>query len=69
MRIAGSVREAEVLRLNPQRQSLNLKVTGWSQLIPGTLNLEVAEGIVEQLLLQEPLINEPGSSVTYPTPH
>lgn len=58
-----------MLRLNPQRRSLILEATGWGQLFDGTLNLEVAQGIVEQLLLQQPLISEPGSSVTYPHPY
>jgi CTP-dependent riboflavin kinase len=65
----GPPGEAEVLRLNPQRRSLILEATGWSQLFDGTLNLEVAQGIVEQLLFHQPLINEPGSSVTYPPPY
>ena len=67
--IGGPPGEAEVLRLNPQRQTIILQATGWSQLIQGTLNLEVVQGIVEQLLSHEPLINEPGSSATYPPPY
>jgi hypothetical protein len=65
----GPPGEAEVLRLNPNRQTMILDATGWSQLIPGTLNLEVAQELVEQLLLFEPLIKEPGTSITYPSPY
>jgi hypothetical protein len=65
----GPPGEAEVLRLNPQRQTMILDATGWSQLIPGTLNLEVAPELVEQLLLFEPLIREPGTSINYPPPY
>jgi hypothetical protein len=65
----GPPGETEVLRLNPQRQTMILDATGWNQLTPGTLNLEVAKEIVDQLLSLEPLINEPGASVTYPLPY
>jgi hypothetical protein len=58
-----------VLRLNPQRQTMILDATGWSQLTPGTLNLEVLPEIVERLLSLEPLIREPGASVMYPPPY
>ena len=42
--LGGPPGEAEVLRLNPQRQVIILQATGWTQLIQGTLNLEVAQG-------------------------
>lgn len=58
-----------MLSLNPQRQTMILDATGWSQLTPGTLNLEVLPEIVERLLSLEPLIREPGASVTYPPPY
>jgi hypothetical protein len=66
---AGPPGEAEILRLNPHRETMILDATGWSQLIPGTLNLEVAKKLVEQLLLFEPLIREPGTSISYTPPY
>jgi hypothetical protein len=58
--------ETDILRLNPQRQEMILKATGWTQLAPGTLNLEVEPNVAEQLLSLKPLIDEPGTSVKYP---
>jgi hypothetical protein len=62
----GPPGEAEVLSLNPQRLEKILKATGWKALIPGTLNLEVVEDSVHQLLLCTPLIREKGEAVKYP---
>lgn len=62
----GPPGEAEVLALNPQRRDRILQATGWKDLVPGTLNLEVAEDSVHRLLLCAPVILENGEDVKYP---
>ena len=59
--------ETEILNLNPQRREMILAKTGWKKLVEGTLNLEVSEDVVSQLLIKKPTIREPGNSVTYPS--
>jgi CTP-dependent riboflavin kinase len=65
----GPVGEAEILALNPQRRTAILAATGWSDLVPGTLNLEVEQRVVEGLLSCSPLIHEKGENVRYPEPY
>jgi hypothetical protein len=60
--------ESEILRLNPQRREAILATTGWHDLFPGTLNLEVDIGVVDGLLTIEPALRESGANVTYPPP-
>lgn len=55
-----------MLALNPQRRERILQATGWKDLVPGTLNLEVAEDSVHRLLLCTPVIREKGKDVKYP---
>jgi hypothetical protein len=62
----GPPGEAEVLRLNPQRKDSILHVTGWSELEPGSLNLEVADEVVSNLGGIEPELLEAGDTVKYP---
>ncbi len=62
----GPPHEAEILEFNPNRKERILAATGWDDLYPGSLNLEVNEETVQQLLLYEPLIKEPWESVSYP---
>jgi hypothetical protein len=47
---SGPPGEKAVLELNPQRRRAILKATGWGDLEPGTLNLAVAQKMVEELL-------------------
>jgi hypothetical protein len=63
---SGPPSETEILRLNPQRREKILTKTGWDELVEGTLNLEVEEAVVRQLLKRKPIIREPGSEVKYP---
>jgi CTP-dependent riboflavin kinase len=65
----GPPGEAAVLALNPQRRDAILKVTGWPNLEPGTLNLEVAKGVVDSLLDFKPSLIESGDSIVYPVPY
>ncbi len=65
----GPVGEAEILALNPQRRTAILTATGWNDLYPGTLNLEVGQEVVEGLLSCSPLIREKGEDVRYPEPY
>ena len=44
-----------------------LAKTGWKKLVEGTLNLEVYEDVVRQILIKKPTIREPSNSVTYPS--
>ncbi len=62
----GPPGEADVLKLNPQRRDAILRATGWTDLVPGTLNLEVQEDAVHRLLLCVPAIRENGETVKYP---
>ena len=64
--VGGPPGEADVLTLNPQRRDAILRATSWTDLVPGTLNLEVAEEAVHRLLLCNPVIREDGDSVKYP---
>ena len=43
-----------------------LRATGWADLVPGTLNLEVDPDAVHRLLLCTPAIREAGETVQYP---
>ena len=58
--------ETEILRLNPKRREAILAATGWHDLFPGTLNLEVDSGVVDGLLTFEPALRECGANVIYP---
>lgn len=62
----GPPGEAEVLALNPQRRAAILAATGWNDIFPGTLNIEVAEEAADGLLRCTPLILERGEDVKYP---
>jgi CTP-dependent riboflavin kinase len=65
----GPVGEAEILALNPKRRAAILAATGWNDVFPGTLNLEVEPVVVEHLLSCTPLIREKGEDVKYPDPY
>jgi hypothetical protein len=65
----GPPGEAAILALNPQRRDAILKVTGWANLEPGSLNLEVADGVVDTLMSFEPSLIESGNSIVYPAPY
>jgi len=66
VRPSGPPGEAEVQRLNPQRVTQILEVTGWNSLEPGSLNLAVDDGVLDVLLEYTPALVEEGSSVNYP---
>ena len=55
--------------MNPQRRDRILKATGWKELCPGTLNLDVTEDCVHRLLLCTATIRERGEDVKYPEPY
>lgn len=65
----GPPGETEVLALNPTRRERILASTAWSDLSPGSLNLEVADEWVHKLLLCEPLLVENAEDVKYPPPY
>lgn len=62
----GPPGEAEVLALNPHRKDAILKITGWKELYPGTLNLGTGEDTLQRLLLCETAWREDASQVKYP---
>ena len=64
--LAGPPGERAILELNPERYEKLLELTGWSRLESGTLNLEVADAVVDGLLQTEPLWVEDASRVRYP---
>lgn len=66
---SGPPGESRVLELNPQRREKILAATGWNDLVLGTLNLEVADGVVDSLLKATPAIREPWEEVHYPEPY
>jgi hypothetical protein len=55
----GPPGEAEILKLNPERQTRITTATGWKELEPGTLNLKVDEADVHALATLDPVIEEP----------
>ena len=55
-----------MLALNTQRRDRILQATGWKELSPGTLNLEVPEDCVHRLLLCTAKIREGAEDVRYP---
>lgn len=65
----GPVGETEILKLNPGREKLIVSATGWPRLEPGSLNLEVDQVVVDQLLRYKPLIEEDGRFIKYPKPY
>jgi hypothetical protein len=67
--VGGPPGETEVLSLNPARRERILSSTGWSDLSPGSLNLEVADEWVHKLLLCEPLLVEDAKDIKYPSPY
>lgn len=62
----GPPGEAQVLALNPQRADQLLKVTGWSRLELGSLNLTVDASVVDGLLKFAPVLVEDAATVRYP---
>lgn len=45
----GPPGEAELFRINPQREVALCACTGWTRVEPGSLNLRVEDGVVERL--------------------
>lgn len=63
---SGPPGEAQVLAENPQRLENILRITGWSRLESGTLNLTVDDAVVDSLLGLKPAWIEDASTVRYP---
>lgn len=68
-RAKGPPGETEILRLNPQRESMIRTVTGWETLAPGSLNLVVDDSVVERLGEYKPKFEESASGIVYPSPY
>lgn len=62
----GPVGEAELFRINPQREVKLCACTGWNKLEPGSLNLHVEDGVVERLGDMCELYFEHPSLIKYP---
>lgn len=65
----GPPGEKEIQALNPARKERILEYTGWAKLEPGSLNLDVAESVLDLLLSFDPAITEPGTTIIYPEAH
>ncbi len=63
---SGPPGETEVLALNPQRVTGILRVTGWTALEPGSLNLSVSNDVIDSLKKLTPTWEEDGATVIYP---
>ncbi len=60
--------ESLIQKLNPQREVGILKATGWTQLATGSLNLvSVKEHVHTELLREQPVYEERGTDIKYPT--
>jgi CTP-dependent riboflavin kinase len=64
----GPAGEAELLQLNPQRLQAIRQLTGWSDVYPGTLNLQVNECVLDELLSIQPGWFEPPETIRHPSP-
>lgn len=62
----GPPGESELLRINPQRAVELCACTGWARLEPGSLNLRVEDGVVEQLRELRECYFEHPSLINYP---
>jgi len=63
----GPPGEAEIQRLNPQREKLLCGSTGWTRLEPGSLNVEADEEALQTILdTRASDIFEPAESICYP---
>jgi hypothetical protein len=63
---AGPPGEAELLRINPEREVALCTCTGWTKLEPGSLNLRVEDGVVDQLGERVECYFEHPSLIKYP---
>ena len=66
--VKGPPGETEIQLLNPDRERGILRVTGWQQLAPGSLNLAVEDSVVEALGSFTPTLEEPSEGIIYPLP-
>jgi hypothetical protein len=64
----GPPGESEIQRLNPARERRILAATRWPTLAPGSLNLEVENGVLDNLGRLVPIVVEQGSEIVYPAP-
>ena len=65
----GPPGESEIQRLNPSRRETILDITGWPDLEPGTLNLQVPNSVLDALDNIEPVWVEDCSRILYPKPY
>jgi hypothetical protein len=63
---SGPPGESEVQQLNPGRERRIREVTGWDRLTAGSLNLAVADSVVQELARYEPMLVEPSADIVYP---
>jgi hypothetical protein len=69
LRRGGPPGESAIQDLNPARVASILQITGWHRLERGSLNLEVADGVVDSLAKLKPILEERASDVVYPPPY
>lgn len=65
----GPPGEREIIKLNPQRRESILRITGWPDLEPGTLNIDTDRAQLDKLTPATAVWIEDGASVVYPAPY
>lgn len=66
IRSGGPPGERDIIKLNPQRRENILRITGWTELEPGTLNVDLDRAQFDQLTSEIAIWIEDGASVVYP---
>lgn len=69
VRRGGPPGERHVIQLNPRRRENILRVAGWTELEPGTLNVDLDRAQFDQLTSEAATWIEDGASVIYPPPY
>lgn len=58
----GPPAEAAILPLNPERRERIIEATGWPDVFPGSLNVEIREDASHRILSCAPVIREKGET-------
>lgn len=66
VRPGGPPGERDVIQLNPQRRDKILRIAGWTELEPGTLNVDLDGSQFDLLTPEAATWIEDGASVVYP---
>ena len=61
-----STGEANLFRINPDREMRFCRITGWNQVAHGSLNLRVDSIVVSELEMMTPVFREDPDDIKYP---